>query len=62
MRVFSKVLFFIGLIILCVGMITMKQLNYIIPSVIGVFGLILMMLGADLEEESLCEDISEKRL
>lgn len=61
MRVLSKVLFFIGLIILCVGMITMKQLNYFIPSVIGVFGLILMMTGADLEEASLCEDISEKR-
>lgn len=59
MRVFSKVLFFIGLIILCFGMITMKLLNYIIPSVIGVFGLILMMIGADLEEESLCEDISD---
>ena len=50
MKVLSKVLFIIGLLILCAGMITMKQLNYIIPSVIGCIGLMLMMIGIDIEE------------
>ena len=51
MRVLSKVLFIIGLIILCAGMITMKQFNYLIPSVIGYIGLMLMMIGIDIEED-----------
>lgn len=50
MRVLSKVLFIIGLIILCAGMITMKKFNYLIPSVIGCIGLMLMMIGIDIEE------------
>ena len=58
MRALSKVLFIIGLIILCAGMITMKQFNYLIPSVIGCIGLMLMMIGIDIEEvqnEGICE-------
>ena len=50
MRVLSKVLFIIGLIILCAGMILMEKLNYLIPSVIGCIGLMLMMIGIDIEE------------
>ena len=50
MKVLSKVLFIIGLIILCAGMITMKQFNYLIPSIIGCIGLMLMMTGIDIEE------------
>ena len=58
MRVLSKVLFIIGLIILCAGMILMKKLNYLIPSVIGCIGLMLMAIGLDIEEvqnEGICE-------
>jgi uncharacterized membrane protein YqgA involved in biofilm formation len=58
MRVLSKVLFIIGLIILCAGMITMKQFNYLIPSVIGCIGLMLMAIGLDIEEvqnEGICK-------
>jgi uncharacterized membrane protein len=51
MRVLSKVLFIIGLMVLCTGMITMKQFNYLIPSVIGCIGLMLMMIGLDIEED-----------
>lgn len=50
MRALSKVLFIIGLIILCAGIITMKQFNYLIPSVIGCIGLMLMAIGLDIEE------------
>jgi uncharacterized membrane protein len=58
MRVLSKVLFIIGLMVLCTGMITMKQFNYLIPSVIGCIGLMLMAIGLDIEEvqnEGICE-------
>ena len=51
MRVLSKVLFIIGLMVLCTAMITMKQFNYLIPSVIGCIGLMLMMIGLDIEED-----------
>lgn len=58
MKVLSKVLFIIGLMVLCTAMITMKQFNYLIPSVIGCIGLMLMMIGIDIEEvqnEGICE-------
>ena len=58
MKVLSKVLFIIGLIILCAGMILMEKLNYLIPSVMGCFGLMLMAIGLDIEEvqnERICE-------
>jgi uncharacterized membrane protein YqgA involved in biofilm formation len=58
MRVLSKVLFIIGLMVLCTTMITMKQFNYLIPSVIGCIGLMLMAIGLDIEEvqnEGICE-------
>lgn len=51
MKAFSTILFIIGLIMVCIGMWLMKSLNYLIPSVIGVIGLMFMWISADLKEE-----------
>ena len=51
MKAFSTILFIIGLIMVCLAMWFMKSLNYLIPSVIGVIGLMFMWISADLKEE-----------
>jgi uncharacterized membrane protein len=51
MKAFSTVLFIIGLIMVCLAMWFMKSLNYLIPSVIGVIGFMVMWIGIDLKEE-----------
>lgn len=51
MKAFSTILFIIGLIMVCAGMWLMKSLNYLIPSVIGVIGFMVMWIGIDLKEE-----------
>ena len=51
MKAFSTVLFIIGLIMVGAGMWLMKSLNYLIPSIIGVIGLMFMWISADLKEE-----------
>ena len=51
MKAFSTVLFIIGLIMVCAGMWLMKSLNYLIPSVIGVIGFMVMWIGIDMKDE-----------
>lgn len=51
MKAFSTILFIIGLIMVCLAMWFMKSLNYLIPSVIGIIGLMFMWISADLKEE-----------
>lgn len=51
MKALSTILFIIGLIMVGAGMWFMKSLNYLIPSVIGVIGLMFMWISADLKEE-----------
>lgn len=54
MKAFSTILFIIGLIMVCAGMWFMKSLNYLIPSIIGVIGLMIMWIGID------CREVAEE--
>ena len=62
MKALSTVLFIIGLIMVCAGMWLMKSLNYLIPSVIGVIGFMVMWIGIDCREVAEeCVDMYEKK-
>ena len=51
MKTLSTILFVLGLVMMIWSMIFMKSLNYLIPSVVGVIGIMIMWISADLKEE-----------
>ena len=51
MKKVMTILFTIGLLMLIVSLATMKTYHYLIPTCIGVLGLLIMMISIDLEEE-----------
>lgn len=62
MKALSTILFIIGLIMVCAGMWFMKSLNYLIPSIIGVIGLMIMWIGIDCREVAEeCVDMCERK-
>lgn len=62
MRTLSSILFIIGLIMVCLAMWFMKSLNYLIPSIIGVIGLMIMWIGIDCREVAEeCVDMCERK-
>lgn len=51
MKKVSIFVFILGIILTGCAMITMRIFHFLIPTCIGVFGLMLMMISVDVEDE-----------
>lgn len=51
---FSKVLFILGVLMVCAGMVTMRMFHYLIPAIIGCLGIMAMAVSMEVEE---CRDM-----